>query len=196
MAKRTTRQTAEPLQDFRLTAASAREALGIVDLLKGGDLIIPPYQRPSVWTEDQQVALIRSTIMGVPIPAIVWNDRATFWEGPKKDAYVYALIDGRQRVEAAVAWYDSKLPVPASWFQPDVVQRTERTDDGPYVRFSGLTKPGQVFFKRSFHFPVCEGRLPDVETEAMVYRLLNMGGTPQTAADMARAARVETGDAR
>jgi hypothetical protein len=191
-----TRQTLQPIERLRLenTYRSARELVNMMrDGLMTADL---PYQRGDAWTPDQRIELIRSWLSGTPIPSIIINDRYNHeWaiangthvvEGPG-----YAVIDGKQRLETARMWYDSELAVPASWFEPSEVLVTEDTDDGPYVRYSGLTKAEQTSFALTVAlFPFAAAKVATLEEEAAIYGRVNGGGTPQTAEDMARAARI------
>ena len=39
-------------------------------------LLSPPYQRGIVWGETRQRNLIKSILLGIPIPSIIINDRA------------------------------------------------------------------------------------------------------------------------
>lgn len=196
MVRRLTRQTAAPLEHRSLDAA-AREAVGIVDMIRDGMLTLDtPYQRASVWDDEQRIGLIKSFLLGIPIPAMIWNDRTCpAWENanPGYDGPPYAMIDGKQRAETAIAWYADKFAVPASWFEPGLVYATERTGDGPYVRFSGLTIVGQRFFKRLARFPVAEAKVGSLATEANVYLLVNAAGTSQTADDLNRARAIAEG---
>lgn len=152
-----------------------------------------PYQRGSVWTTDQQRNLVRSWLQGIPIPAVIVNDRLAANEtlASGDPDWRTAVIDGKQRVETAIAWFDSDLSVPASWFPPDRVEATEDTDDGPYVRFSGLTVVGQRFSTGRFMLPTAQARLKSVAEEAEVFGLVNTGGTPQTEETLANARAVE-----
>lgn len=192
-----TRQTAQPLEHRSLNATN-REAIGLVKLVHEGDLLLDtPYQRGDVWTLDQRVALVKSWLMGLPIPAMIMSDRMSWWDrnadgdlGP-----AYAMIDGKQRTLTAIAWYDSDFAVPASWFPADQIETPEDTVDGSYVRFSGLTIVGQRRFMRMAQFPVCEARAVSVEEEAQIYLLVNGSGTAQTSDDLDRAARVASPDA-
>ena len=123
--------------------ASNRSAREIARIFSDGDGdISPEYQRGSVWTEDQRIALVRSWLMGVPIPSIVINDRIFgAWPNDKRGpsgGYAYSAIDGKQRIETAIAWFGGEFAVPASWFAPGDVEVTEETEDGPYVRYTGL----------------------------------------------------------
>lgn len=193
-----TRQTEAPLEEYSLTilAMNAREVAN--NVLQGYMIADPPYQRTSVWTEDQRISLVESWCRGVPIPSLVVNNRATAsyrgaWQGPRQGNVVYAVVDGRQRVETAIAWYTSKLAVPASWFPKDGVEAVEETDDGPYVRYSGLTRPQQRGVAFSFKLPWAEARLLNIEEEAQLYLLLNSAGTAQTTADLDRARKIAEG---
>lgn len=192
-----TRQTDAPLEEYSLNilASSARE---MANTVRDGYMTVdPPYQRTSVWTEEQQIGLVESWCRGVPIPAIVVNDRAAIsrhggWQGPRSK-YIYAVVDGRQRVETAIAWFTSQLAVPASWFEAEHVESTEVTDDGPYVRYSGLSRPMQRGTAMGWKLPRADARLRSLEEEAHLYLLLNSSGTAQTAADLDRARRVAEG---
>lgn len=192
-----TRQTATPLQHLSLNAAD-RQAREIVRSFSdfGFDLN-PPYQRGQVWTEDQQIALIRSWLTGTPTGVVIFNDRSTSewkdangYDPTERDEAIYACIDGQQRVSAARAWFAGELAVPASWFPAEDVTEVEDTDDGPYARWSGLTLPRQRHFANRAHLTVATARVATIQEEAAIYLLVNGGGTPQTEADMANAARV------
>lgn len=194
-----TRQTAQPLEHLSLNAADrqAREiARSFTDF--GLDLN-PPYQRVRVWTEDQKIALIRSWLTGTPTGVVIFNDRCTpewkdanGYDPADRDEAIYACIDGQQRISTAREWFGDEFAVPASWFAPEDVETTEDTDDGPYVRWGGLTVVRQRHFANRAHLTVATARVATVQEEAAIYLLVNGGGTPQTDADMANAARVAT----
>jgi hypothetical protein len=196
-----TYQTTEPLPSYRLNASnrSASEVAG-ESMWPQLDLN-PPYQRGSVWNHDQRMALVRSWIMGVAIPAVILNNRdnpewaaaegSIYGNGHRDDFLpTWAVVDGKQRIETARLWFESLLAVPASWFVADRVEHTHATSDGPYVTFHELTRPGQLFTMRDWQLAICEPKLPNLTAEAELYLLVNGGGTPQTEADMANAARV------
>lgn len=186
-----TMQTSAPLSRIPVDMA-AREAYGIVTGIRDGEIIVDaPYQRQSVWDDTQRRNLIRSHLEGTPIPALIINTRSAHgrngeWDGDYRDS----VVDGRQRVETMVKWFDSELTVPASWFPADQVADSEQTDDGPYVCFNHLTKTGQLYFKRAAVFPVAESRLPSLRDEAELYLRLNSAGTAQTDEDLDNARQV------
>ncbi|MDG4792056.1 DUF262 domain-containing protein [Micromonospora sp. WMMD1102] len=195
-----TRQTSKPLVSYDMHAMN-REAYGYVIAANEGELILDlPYQRGSVWNLDQHIALVRSWLTGVPIAAVIVNVRRSRWWtdtdvfDPRSDEPASdAVIDGQQRIRTTLAWFAGEFAVPASWFDPEMVAATEDTDDGPYVRYTGLTRTGQTWFKRHAKLPYIEAKVATLREEAEIFGLVNGGGTPQTDDDMANARRVAEG---
>jgi hypothetical protein len=194
-----TLQTAAPIERLGLED-SYRSSRELVRMIHDGLMTVDtPYQRGSVWTLRQRIELIRSLLSGTPVPSIIANDRATpAWphtpDGPA-GGYYYAVIDGKQRLETMIAWYASELAVPASWFPPEDATETEDTEDGPYVRFAGLTPEARRAFPTKALLPFAVAKVGSIEAEAEIYGRVNGGGTPQTAEDMARAAAIASADA-
>ena len=176
-------QTDAPL-DHRSMHASNRVAREIARMVIEGDMsVTPPYQRPSVWTTAQQIGLIRSWALGVPIPAIMVNDRGTdAWRRVNGSSPVdtgaasYVAVDGRQRIETAVAWFFGNLAVPASWFDPEWVNETFQTDDGAYLTYAMLTLVGQRLFSNRAMLPMIEANALSVTEEADLFMLVNPPG--------------------
>lgn len=188
--QRTTRQTATPLTQLRTTTG-----LWSIDeytrrIRRGEMLLDPPYQRASVWNTQQRMDLMRSWLQGVPIPAVVLNERTIpAWHTSEPAAQVtYAVVDGRQRLETALAWQDGQLAVPASWLPADWIHTTEDTDDGAYVRSTGLVKPRQV--TRVMDLSCVRAAVDTVAAEAAIYLLVNGAGTAQSTHDLQRAAGI------
>lgn len=191
-----TLQTPAPIEHTNLSP-TARTAGSLVRDLESGQLDVdPPYQRGEVWTIDQRRDLVRSWLTGLPAGVVVLSDRANEnWRRATENVYstgaaIWAVVDGKQRILAAQAWVNGELAVPASWFDDELVAETEETDDGRYLRFTGLTVPGQRKIELRSQLQVVEFRTAaTVADEALMYLLVNGGGTPQTGADMANAAR-------
>jgi hypothetical protein len=161
-----------------------------------------PYQRGSVWTVEQQRALIRSLVIGLPVGAVLTSALNPEGRGPS-----YRVVDGKQRIETVRAWTSGRLEVPCWWFQPEDI-------DGPrhagMVTWDGLTESGRRRFGNQsmaeLHFDGSiewlgrgeNGRWRTrrrsaaevLAAEAELFGLVNGAGTPQTAEDMARAAMI------
>ncbi|MFY1595529.1 DUF262 domain-containing protein [Micromonospora sp. WMMD737] len=195
-----TRQTNAPLTRLPINASSM-PLTSLVAYVENGRIDLnPPYQRGDVWTDDQRIALVYSWLTGATVPSITINDRSsTIWTDTDvydiatTDQGIWAVIDGRQRLTTAVMWMRGEFAVPASWFPAEMVETTEDTDDGPYVRHTGLSLLGQNRGTNRTIVPVGIGEFASLRAEAEIYLLLNGGGTPQTDADMANAARVAEG---
>lgn len=183
-----TLQTPKPLERLRVTATHRLIDFFSDGVEKGKIQVDPPYQRGDVWSTDQRRALVYSWLRGLPIPAVVLNR-------PPEDSIAdngpfYIVIDGQQRIVTAALWMAGQLSVPASWFPADQVHTTEDTEDGPYVRYTGLTKTGQLRMTNNAALACVESRLETTAQEAEIYILINGGGTPQTTQDIDNAARV------
>lgn len=129
-----------------------------------------PYQRGDVWGKKRRVNLIRSIILGVPIPSIVINDRMK--AGWKKNDFSIIVIDGKQRITSILMFLDSELEVPGDWFG--------MTED--VVTFDKLPIVNQRMFK-SATLSFSEGALPSLKMEREVFDLVNFGGVPQGESD-------------
>lgn len=190
-------QTDAPIEYLSL-ATYVQSAYGLAQQFRDGELLVdPPYQRPSVWTRTQQRLLVRSWREGVPIPAIVVNDRGgSGWRKIHGDAdyeagrNLIAVVDGRQRMEAVRAWFDGDLDVPASWFADDEVASTHETPDGPYVTWNSLTTVGRTRMKvGGSPLPVTMAKLASERDEARLYLTLNTGGVAQSDDHLANASQ-------
>src|ERR1044071_6477591 len=132
-----------PLPDYRMhvQALSFRE---MVNNARSGALVLdPPYQRGDVWTEEQRVNLIRSLLMGVPIPALIVNRRGgnSAWSekyGDVGEAW-YACIDGKQRITTGVLWFTGYLFIPSSWLRPEFLPEE---GVGSLASYRDLSLPG------------------------------------------------------
>jgi hypothetical protein len=197
-----TRQTAAPFDHISLNPTHV--TLGeLVRRIESGMLDLdPPYQRGDVWDVDQRMALVQSWLRGLPAGVVILADRCNDrWvkahggKGPYDTGEaLWGCVDGKQRFTTAFMWRNSEFAIPASWLKPENVVTTEETEDGPYVRFSGLSEQGVRFTDRYCSLLIAEAKeCATLEEEAELYLLVNGGGTPQTDETMANAARVAGG---
>lgn len=74
--------------------------------------ILPPFQRPVVWTEPQMIRFIESAWLGLHLGVYVYNDASDFAKlgsrRPKTDLW---LIDGQQRLTALERYFRCQFPV-------------------------------------------------------------------------------------
>lgn len=88
-----------------------------------GSFILPPFQRPPVWTRAQQIRLIESMWAGLPIGSYVYNQTWTYQH--PCDLW---LIDGQQRITSILAYVADEFPVHG-------------------YRWSQITRPEQLGFE-------------------------------------------------
>lgn len=117
-----------------------------------GAFILPPFQRPSVWTETQQVRLIESLYMGMPIGALVVNSTSY---GQDCDGW---LLDGQQRLTTVLAYVASRFAVRGLYWN-DLTERETRQ----FLRIS---------------LAVVQTGISDAGICREVYERLVYGGTP------------------
>jgi hypothetical protein len=152
-----------------------------------GLLLDPPYQRAAVWTMEQRTLLMRSLLCGLPVPAAVINDRSRveFTESDGRRDERYAVVDGRQRIETLLRWVGEDLPLPASWFDSDYVERTFDDMEGrAFVNASCLTTAGRRLVGHRLRLPTATAQVATLEEEAAIYLLLNAGGVAHTEDDL------------
>lgn len=136
-----------------------------------------PYQRPRVWGVQRQRLLIRSLLEGIPIPALIVNNRLDggFHEPGYSDDRncAYAIVDGKQRSTALLAFRRDELSIPSAWLEPAWVETSESD-----VRWSGLTRPGQRHFE-NLPLAVVEAQCSTLAQEREIFDRVNFGGVAQ-----------------
>lgn len=137
-----------------------------------------PYQRGIVWGLKRKQNLIKSLLMGVPVPAIVTNDRfaARFTEPgySQNRNWAYAIVDGKQRLSTVLGFMNNEFPCPAGWWDTE--------QDGLMVWWSELSKPNQRHF-RNIPMAVAKGQFKTLAQEEELFNLINFGGLAQGEVD-------------
>jgi hypothetical protein len=119
-----------------------------------GWFVLPPFQRPPVWSREQQSRFIESAWMGLPLGVFIYN-RTPSLDG-RFDAW---LLDGQQRVTAVIAYMADEFPVYGKLF-------------------SELTQADHRNWSMTTVFPCLETHLEDEAHLRDVYDRLAYGGTP------------------
>ncbi len=136
-----------------------------------------PYQRGVVWGLKRRRNLIKSLIIGVPIPAVVLNNRfdAGFTHpGYSQDRnWSWAVVDGKQRITTLRAFVADEFTVPGTWFAD-----AGRED----VLYSALPKPRQ---RKFLHIPLATvvGQFSSLAEEQDLFDLINFSGLAQDETD-------------
>ncbi len=102
--------------------------LTLIDQFLSGRIYVPPYQRRYIWTTGQASRLIESLIIQCPIPVIyLAQDKA---EG-------LAVIDGNQRINALVKYFDNQFALSGLTAYPELDQSFHRDLDERIKRHIG-----------------------------------------------------------
>jgi hypothetical protein len=75
-----------------------------------GRFILPPFQRPPVWSREQQIKLIESVWLELPIGVFIYNACNSLHDTPEGECDQW-LIDGQQRVTALLEYVNDAFPV-------------------------------------------------------------------------------------
>ncbi|MFC1970618.1 DUF262 domain-containing protein [Chloroflexota bacterium] len=70
---------------------------GLVKRIKNGDIYVPPFQRPFVWTLKTSSRFIESLLLGLPVPGIFLSR--------DEDTKRLVVIDGQQRLRTLQYFY-------------------------------------------------------------------------------------------
>lgn len=119
-----------------------------------GWFVLPPFQRPPVWTLAQKVRFIESCWLGLPIGVFIYN-RTIGMDGPH-DGW---LLDGQQRVTAVLEYVADKF---------NVFGRA----------YSELTDVDHRLWIMGTSFSCMETNIDDEAQLREVYDRLAYGGTP------------------
>lgn len=147
------------------------------------DIVNQPYQRGNVWGKERKRNLIYSLLIGVPVGAIVANDRVANYqafEDAGEEANARAIIDGKQRLSAIIGFHENEFSVPADWFDSaDIAPEHQGNDE---VFYSELTRGAQRDFEM-IGIPMSLASVPSVEAEEEIFNLINFGGVAQGDSD-------------
>jgi hypothetical protein len=81
----------------------------LFNLIRNGQLDLnPPWQRTVVWSPAKQKDLIKSILLGIPIPSIILHHH-----NPGTIQERYSIIDGKQRLTAICSFLENKFRLPA-----------------------------------------------------------------------------------
>jgi hypothetical protein len=150
--------------EYLLAATPVEPTLSEERQLMG--LVLPPWQRPEVWSLSQKIRFIESVFLGLGTGYYVLNGADYAQDGTPLPMSAW-LIDGQQRITAIRDFLNDEFCVFGD------------------VMYSALERP--VALKRFLRQPFPCFELEFVQDEAVLKELyfrLNYGGTAHTEADL------------
>lgn len=135
------------------------------------EIFIPDYQRDMVWTPKQQSRFIESILIKLPVPFIFAADVG---QGDREGAL--EIIDGSQRIRTLDNFLANKLELVG----------LKKLTQALGMRFSDLSKPRQMRFKRTTVRVIELTEKADEDARREMFDRLNSGGTPLTTMEVRR----------
>jgi hypothetical protein len=103
----------------------------------------PPYQREGgVWSTDVRGKLIDSIINGLDLPKLYFEKEMIKRSNPAGLSYQYAVIDGKQRLEAILSFLagDLRLPEDFRFFEDETIKAAAMTFPQLSEKYPGLAR--------------------------------------------------------
>lgn len=135
------------------------------------EIFIPDYQREMVWTPKQQSRFIESILIKLPVPFIFAADVG---QGDREGAL--EIIDGSQRIRTLDNFLSNKLELVG----------LKKLTHAIGMRFSDLSKPRQMRFKRTTVRVIELTEKADEDARREMFDRLNSGGTRLTTMEVRR----------
>lgn len=135
------------------------------------EIFIPDYQRDLVWTPKQQSRFIESILIKLPVPFIFAADVG---QGDREGTL--EIIDGSQRIRTLDNFLSNKLELVG----------LKKLTDANGMRFSDLSKPRQMRFKRSTVRVIELTEQADEDARREMFDRLNSGGSKLTGMEVRR----------
>lgn len=154
-------------KDIRITTKNftVRE---IYTQINEGDLdLAPDFQRSFIWKNRQQIRLIESILLGIPLPAFYFN---------QDEIGAHQVIDGVQRLTTISLFMSDKISLEEEhmeYLKPLQGLSYSTLDPGTKRRFAGTQIVAHVI----------EPQTPD-EVKYDIFNRVNTGGTPLSAQEI------------
>jgi hypothetical protein len=135
------------------------------------EVFIPDYQRDMVWSAKQQSRFIESILIKLPVPFIFAADVG---DGDREGAL--EIIDGSQRIRTLDNFLSNRLQLVG----------LSKLTKAAGMRFSDLSKPRQLRFKRTTIRVIELTEKADEDARREMFDRLNSGGTKLTDMEIRR----------
>lgn len=146
---------------------------GIQELWEKGDIVIPDFQREFVWSMKQASLLVKSFLMGLPVPPVFF-----YIDEDNKSL----VIDGQQRILSLVFFFEGYFGRELSHGRRQVFRLKGLSEKSPYhnLRFEDLKDSDQRKLRGSVLRAINIRQLAPTAESTSVYHIferLNTGGT-------------------
>jgi uncharacterized protein with ParB-like and HNH nuclease domain len=151
----------------------------LVNRLRRGDIIIPPFQRDYVWRQPEASKFIESLLLGLPVPGVF------FATEPSTNKQL--VIDGQQRLKTLLFFFDGYFnPKPEDKSQKVFsLTKVQKPFDGK--TYKTLEENDRIRLETSIiHATVVKQNAPPEEDTSLyhIFERLNSGGRRLTEQEM------------
>ncbi|MFK4065281.1 DUF262 domain-containing protein [Streptomyces sp. NPDC029674] len=134
-----------------------------------GDLVIPPFARPPIWSLTQKSQFIESLLLNIPVPSII------FAENP--ETYQYSVLDGTQRLDAVFSYLHGDFALTG----------LSSLASANSLKFNELPLRMQIHLRRSSMRAVIISSESASDITTAVFSRINTGGTNLSVQEMRNA---------
>ncbi len=151
----------------------------LVNRLRRGDIIIPPFQRDYVWRQPEASKFIESLLLGLPVPGI--------FLATEPSSNKQLVIDGQQRLKTLLFYFDGYFnPKPEDKNQKVfTLTKVQKPFDGK--TYKTLEENDRIRLETSIiHATVVKQNAPPAEDTSLyhIFERLNSGGRRLTEQEM------------
>ncbi|MFF7099990.1 DUF262 domain-containing protein [Streptomyces nigra] len=141
----------------------------LVRIFEQGDLVIPAFARPMVWSPTQKSQFIESLLLNIPVPSLF------FAENP--ETYQYSVLDGTQRLGSVISYLNGEYALTG----------LESLTSANSLKFDELPPRMQWHLRMSTMRAVIISSTSISDVTATVFSRLNTGGTLLSTQDLRNA---------
>ncbi|MFJ9687314.1 DUF262 domain-containing protein [Streptomyces bacillaris] len=138
-------------------------------LFEQGELVIPAFARPMVWSQTQKSQFIESLLLEMPVPPLFIS------ENP--ETYQYSVLDGAQRLRAAISYLHGEYALTGL---TGIISANE-------IHFDALPIRMQRHLRMSTMRAVIISSASSSNIQTEVFSRLNTGGTALTTQELRNA---------
>ncbi|MGW2058096.1 DUF262 domain-containing protein [Streptomyces sp. NPDC001840] len=138
-------------------------------LFEQGELVIPAFARPMVWSQTQKSQFIESLLLEMPVPPLFLSEN--------QETYQYSVLDGAQRLRAAISYLHGEYALTGL---TGLISANE-------IHFDALPIRMQRHLRMSTMRAVIMSSASSSNVQAEVFSRLNTGGTALTTQELRNA---------
>jgi hypothetical protein len=147
------------------------DVAGVVERLRQGKILVPPFQRGYVWNLKEASRFIESLLLGLPVPGV--------FLAREKDTNKLLVIDGQQRLKTLQFYFDGFFNPQESESARKVFRLTDVQPPFAGLTYDKLPEKDRIRLNDSIlHATIVKQDAPEDENTSVfhIFERLNSGG--------------------